>query len=82
MRDLSEFPLNSKAEPVDGQEISTRFPTTLRHMSDTAELETEEPPIGQATIVYLGPAAVRFAENGTLADVAPTLLDLMYMDIL
>ena len=26
-------------------------------MSDTAELETEEPPIGQATIVYLGPAA-------------------------
>ena len=42
---------------ADGQEVIARFPTTLRHMSDTAELETEEPPIGQATIVYLGPAA-------------------------
>ena len=32
--------------------------TTLRAMSDIADLETEqEPPIGQATIVYLGPAA-------------------------
>jgi len=26
-------------------------------MSDIADLETDEPPIGQATIVYLGPAA-------------------------
>ena len=24
-------------------------------MTDTAELETDEPPIGQATIIYLGP---------------------------
>ena len=26
-------------------------------MTDTAEIETDEPPIGQATIVYLGPTA-------------------------
>ena len=32
-------------------------------------------------LVYVGPQQVSFAENGSLADVAPTLLDLMHLDI-
>ena len=32
-------------------------------------------------LVYVGGQAVTFAEHGTLSDVAPTLLDLMHMEI-
>ena len=32
-------------------------------------------------LVYVGPQQVTFAQNGTLADVAPTLLDLMHLEI-
>jgi 2,3-bisphosphoglycerate-independent phosphoglycerate mutase len=32
-------------------------------------------------LVYIGPAEVRFKPQGTLADVAPTLLTLMHLDV-
>ncbi len=32
-------------------------------------------------LVYIGPKAVRLAPHGTLSDVAPTMLDLMHLDI-
>ena len=32
-------------------------------------------------LVYVGPQAVELANDGTLSDVAPTLLDLMHLEI-
>ncbi len=32
-------------------------------------------------LVYVGPQSLEFSDNGTLSDVAPTLLDLMHIDI-
>ena len=32
-------------------------------------------------LVYVGPQAVQFEGNGVLSDIAPTLLDLMHLDI-
>ena len=45
------------------------------HQAHTAHTHNPVP------LVYLGPQQVKFAENGTLADVAPTLLDLMHLEI-
>ena len=50
----------------------------LDHVSEQAHTAHTSEPV---PLVYLGPAEVTFADNGTLADVAPTLLDLMHMDI-
>jgi 2,3-bisphosphoglycerate-independent phosphoglycerate mutase len=50
----------------------------LDHVSEQAHTAHTSEPV---PLVYLGPAEVRFTDDGTLADVAPTLLDLMDMDI-
>ncbi len=50
----------------------------LDHVSEQAHTAHTSEPV---PLVYLGPAELKFAEHGTLADVAPTLLDLMHMDI-
>ncbi len=50
----------------------------LDHVSEQAHTAHTSEPV---PLVYLGPASVQFAGDGTLADVAPTLLDLMQMDI-
>ena len=45
------------------------------HQAHTAHTHNPVP------LVYVGPQAVSFAAEGTLSDVAPTLLDLMHLDI-
>ncbi len=50
----------------------------LDHVSEQAHTAHTSEPV---PLVYLGPVQLQFAERGTLADVAPTLLDLMQMDI-
>lgn len=50
----------------------------LDHVSEQAHTAHTSEPV---PLVYLGPAEVQLADQGTLADVAPTLLDLMHMDI-
>ncbi len=48
---------------------------TNTNQAHTAHTHNEVP------LVYVGPQLVKFADTGTLADVAPTLLDLMHMEI-
>ena len=74
--------LETALNSVGGQMLITadhgNVEQMLDHVSEQAHTAHTSEPV---PLVYLGPAAVRFAENGTLADVAPTLLDLMHMDI-
>jgi 2,3-bisphosphoglycerate-independent phosphoglycerate mutase len=67
---------------VGGQMLITADHGNVEQMSDPSTgqphtAHTSEP----VPLVYLGPQAVEFADGGTLADVAPTLLTLMHLDI-
>lgn len=50
----------------------------LDHVSEQVHTAHTSEPV---PLVYIGPEAVRFADHGTLSDVAPTLLELMHLDI-
>lgn len=50
----------------------------LDHVSEQAHTAHTSEPV---PLVYIGPESVSFADHGTLADVAPTLLHLMHMDV-
>ena len=50
----------------------------LDHVSEQAHTAHTSEPV---PLVYIGPAELSFSDQGTLADVAPTLLHLMDMDI-
>jgi 2,3-bisphosphoglycerate-independent phosphoglycerate mutase len=74
--------LEAALSKVGGQMLITadhgNVEQMLDHVSEQAHTAHTSEPV---PLVYLGPDEVRFAEQGTLADVAPTLLDLMHMDI-
>jgi 2,3-bisphosphoglycerate-independent phosphoglycerate mutase len=50
----------------------------LDHVSEQAHTAHTSEPV---PLVYIGPVKVSFAPQGTLADVAPTLLTLMHLDV-
>jgi len=50
----------------------------LDHVSEQAHTAHTSEPV---PLVYIGPERITFTGQGTLADVAPTLLELMHMDI-
>lgn len=49
-------------------------------MDQTKETNHTAHTLNQVPLVYLGPTGLRFRSHGTLADVSPTLLDLMGLD--
>jgi 2,3-bisphosphoglycerate-independent phosphoglycerate mutase len=67
---------------VGGQMLITADHGNVEQMSDAATgqahtAHTSEP----VPLVYLGPQAMEFRSDGVLADVAPTLLTLMHIDV-
>ncbi|MEM1435813.1 MAG: 2,3-bisphosphoglycerate-independent phosphoglycerate mutase [Pseudomonadota bacterium] len=69
-------------ESVDGQMLITADHGNCEQMADPATSQphtahTSEP----VPLVYVGPRSLRLASGGTLADVAPTLLDLMDLPV-
>jgi 2,3-bisphosphoglycerate-independent phosphoglycerate mutase len=74
--------LETAVTDVGGQMLITadhgNVEQMLDHVSEQAHTAHTSEPV---PLVYIGPAPVTFAERGTLADVAPTLLHLMHMDI-
>ncbi len=74
--------LEAALAEVSGQMLITadhgNVEQMLDHVSEQAHTAHTSEPV---PLVYLGPAALTLADQGTLADVAPTLLDLMHMDI-
>jgi 2,3-bisphosphoglycerate-independent phosphoglycerate mutase len=74
--------LEAAISEVGGQMLITadhgNVEQMLDHISEQAHTAHTSEPV---PLVYLGPAELTFAGSGTLADVAPTLLDLMQMDI-
>jgi len=65
-----------------GQMLITADHGNVERMLDPANEQvhtahTSEP----VPLVYLGPQEIEFSDDGTLSDVAPTLLDLMHLDI-
>jgi 2,3-bisphosphoglycerate-independent phosphoglycerate mutase len=74
--------LEAAIAEVGGQMLITADHGNVEQMSDSSTgqphtAHTSEP----VPLVYLGPQSVEFAEDGTLADVAPTLLTLMHLEI-
>jgi 2,3-bisphosphoglycerate-independent phosphoglycerate mutase len=69
-------------EETGGQMLITADHGNVEQMEDKTSgqahtAHTSEP----VPLVYVGPQAVTLASNGVLADVAPTLLTLMHMEI-
>jgi 2,3-bisphosphoglycerate-independent phosphoglycerate mutase len=74
--------LEKAVNETGGQMLITADHGNVERMSDAATgqahtAHTSEP----VPLVYIGPQAVSFADGGTLADVAPTLLTLMHLEI-
>ncbi|HEX7037603.1 MAG TPA: 2,3-bisphosphoglycerate-independent phosphoglycerate mutase [Pseudomonadales bacterium] len=74
--------LEQAIDEVGGQMLITADHGNVEKMSDDETgqahtAHTSEP----VPLVYLGPQAVQFLPNGTLADVAPTLLTLMHLEV-
>jgi 2,3-bisphosphoglycerate-independent phosphoglycerate mutase len=74
--------LEAAIAEVGGEMLITADHGNVEQMSDPSTgqphtAHTSEP----VPLVYLGPQAVEFTDGGTLADVAPTLLTLMHLDI-
>ncbi len=74
--------LTQAIEDVGGQMLITADHGNCEQMHDhdngqTHTAHTHNP----VPLVYFGPQQVTFTDRGTLADVAPTLLDLMHLDI-
>jgi 2,3-bisphosphoglycerate-independent phosphoglycerate mutase len=73
--------VQSALAEVGGQMLVTADHGNVEQMRDSTGNEahtahTSEP----VPLVYVGPQAVDLAANGTLSDVAPTLLELMHLD--
>jgi 2,3-bisphosphoglycerate-independent phosphoglycerate mutase len=74
--------LEAAIDEVGGQMLITADHGNVEKMRDDTTgqahtAHTSEP----VPLVYFGPQHVRFRSNGTLADVAPTLLSLMHLEI-
>ncbi len=69
-------------EETGGQMLITADHGNVEQMRDVAnDQEHTAHTSNVVPLVYIGPQEVVFAEHGTLSDVAPTLLDLMHMEI-
>ena len=69
-------------EETGGQMLITADHGNVEQMRDEAnDQEHTAHTSNVVPLVYIGPQEVTFAEQGTLSDVAPTLLDLMHMEI-
>jgi len=73
--------LRDAIERVGGQMLITADHGNVEQMHDDT---TEQPHTAHTSepvpLVYVGPQRVEFRKGGTLADVAPTLLDLMHLE--
>ena len=74
--------IEAALEAAGGQMLITADHGNVEQMLDPANEQvhtahTSEP----VPLVYLGPQNVDLAEDGTLSDIAPTILTLMHMDI-
>ncbi|MEQ8486570.1 MAG: 2,3-bisphosphoglycerate-independent phosphoglycerate mutase [Pseudomonadales bacterium] len=74
--------LEAAIEETGGQMLITADHGNVERMRDGASgqahtAHTSEP----VPLVYVGPQAVSFEDGGTLADVAPTLLTLMHLEV-
>jgi 2,3-bisphosphoglycerate-independent phosphoglycerate mutase len=74
--------LEAAIEETGGQMLITADHGNVERMRDDASgqahtAHTSEP----VPLVYVGPQAVSFVDGGTLADVAPTLLTLMHLEV-
>ena len=74
--------LRSAVEACNGQMLITADHGNCEQMQDP---HTEQPHTAHThnvvPLVYVGHQAVNFDTSGTLADVAPTMLDLMHLEI-
>jgi 2,3-bisphosphoglycerate-independent phosphoglycerate mutase len=69
-------------DDVGGQMLITADHGNVEQMRDPASDQAHTAHTHNVVpLVYIGPQNVRFAEGGTLCDVAPTLLDLMHLEI-
>jgi 2,3-bisphosphoglycerate-independent phosphoglycerate mutase len=73
--------LRDAVERVGGQMLITADHGNVEQMHDAT---TEQPHTAHTSepvpLVYIGPQQLDFRNGGTLADVAPTLLDLMHLE--
>jgi 2,3-bisphosphoglycerate-independent phosphoglycerate mutase len=74
--------LETAVAEVGGQMLITADHGNVEQMTDAATgqvhtAHTSEP----VPLVYIGPQQVRLRDGGTLADVAPSLLDLMHLEV-
>ena len=80
--DESIAKLRAAIEETGGQMLITADHGNCEQMLDPeSEQEHTAHTHNVVPLVYVGPQSVRFASAGTLADVAPTLLDLMHLEI-
>ncbi len=74
--------LREAVQATGGQMLITADHGNCEQMRDEANNQEHTAHTSNAVpLVYIGPQAVQFADAGTLSDVAPTLLDLMHLDI-
>ncbi len=74
--------LKAAIEETGGQMLITADHGNVEQMRDVEnDQEHTAHTHNVVPLVYVGAQAVTFAEHGTLSDVAPTLLDLMHMEI-
>ncbi len=70
----------SAIKEVGGQMLITADHGNVEQMRDDLSGQAHTAHTCQPVpLVYIGPQSLRFRDNGTLADVAPTLLSLMHM---
>jgi 2,3-bisphosphoglycerate-independent phosphoglycerate mutase len=74
--------LHSAIEEIGGQMLITADHGNCEQMRDTESNQDHTAhTLNPVPLVYVGPQVVKFSDGGTLSDVAPTLLDLMHLDI-
>jgi 2,3-bisphosphoglycerate-independent phosphoglycerate mutase len=74
--------LHSAIEEIGGQMLITADHGNCEQMRDTeGNQDHTAHTLNPVPLVYVGPQVVKFSDGGTLSDVAPTLLDLMHLDI-
>jgi 2,3-bisphosphoglycerate-independent phosphoglycerate mutase len=74
--------LKTTIDEVGGQMLITADHGNVEQMHDPeGQQEHTAHTLNPVPLVYVGPQQVRFSEAGTLSDVAPTLLNLMHLDI-
>ncbi len=74
--------LRSTLEETGGQMLITADHGNVEQMRDIENNQEHTAHTHNLVpLVYFGPQQVHFAERGTLADIAPTLLELMHLEI-